>query len=135
MFKQLFTGLLLSSVALASPLLVERAANSSTQLINQIGVIEKEIAALNNTLNNFPPDSILKAADALVIQVQTDVLGTGINGATAIINAAQPFNDADSTTIATAFLGLEPQIASLLNNIVAHKPSFSSILVSLSRAR
>ncbi|KAF2157114.1 hypothetical protein K461DRAFT_273246 [Myriangium duriaei CBS 260.36] len=144
MLPQFFLPLMLSTLAIASPLakpvavLPRQSGNSTTptptnpstqQLINQINTVESNIASLNNTLNGFKPDSILDSPKALVIQFQTDALGNSLNKATQIVNAAQPFDTTDSGTIAQAVIGLEPKIASLLNNIVVHKPAFSSVLV------
>lgn len=130
MLFRLAIPLLFSTLTFANPILFPRQTNSTTQLINQIGIIERDIARLNTTLNSFLPDAVLEAGDAFLIQFQTGNLEDDLNGATSIINSALPFNDEDSGTIATAVLGLEPQIASLLNNIVVHKPSFASVLVS-----
>ncbi|KAF2150234.1 hypothetical protein K461DRAFT_270745 [Myriangium duriaei CBS 260.36] len=129
MLPQTLLTLALSTFALASPTLeVRQHGNSTTQLLNQITTIESNIAKLSSTLDGFKPNSFLGAGKALVIQFQTGALGTSLNKATEIINAAQTFNAQDSGNIAVAVLGLEPKIAALLNNIVTHKPAFSSVL-------
>ncbi|GAM83350.1 hypothetical protein ANO11243_013370 [Dothideomycetidae sp. 11243] len=133
MLPKVLVSALFSTMALAGPILTARQDDgSSTQaLLNQINTIEANIAKLNNTLNGFQPDAVLGAGKALVIQWQTDELGDSLEDATDIINNSDAFNATDSGTIAFAVLGLQPKIASLLNNIVVHKPAFSSVLFLL----
>ena len=121
--------LLLSLIpaALAAP--VEK--RSATSIVNAINTIESRIATLNNTLNPFEPRQITAIATVLAVQLETDALGDAINAATKATTASAPLSEDDSNTVAQAVLLLEPQIASLITNIISKKPAFDTAVLGI----
>ena len=104
-----------ASLAAARPLVPRDAASIDTAISN----VEVQIATLNDTLDGFAPYQPTAIITVLKIQSQTDKLGDAISAATQAIDASQVLDDNDSATVAEATLNLEPQIFSLLDNIMA----------------
>ena len=136
-------------LAFASPLVKRQASDNSAKVLADIDTVVEDIGKLNNTLNRFKvcvmtrtpshssspqgvsanvtqPDSILGFATALIIQGQTKQLGDDLQATTADVDASTPFTADESNAVASAVLNLQPQIQSLLTNIVAHKPAFAT---------
>ncbi|CAK4033295.1 Hypothetical predicted protein [Lecanosticta acicola] len=128
MYASLLTAsTLLPLLALAAPI-AKRDAASIVTAINQI---ETNINSLNTTLNGFKEGDVLAAVEVLEIQQETETLGDSISAAAAAANASAPLNDTESGTVATAVVGLEPQIFSLLDNIQRKKPAFDSAILGV----
>ncbi|KAI5362709.1 Putative Cell wall mannoprotein [Septoria linicola] len=118
---------LLPVLALATPSLYKRDGASITQAISYVN---SNITAVNNTLNTFnkPKDSIT----ALKIQVHTTELTKSVNSAASVANASAPLSNSEEFDVATAVLNLQPNINSLLDNVVAHKPQFGTAIFGFS---
>lgn len=115
-------------IALAAPTLIPRSA---TSIVNAINNIESKITTLNNTLNEFFPRDPAALVVVLAVEAETTALGVAISQATAAADQTPPLNETDSTTVALATLGLEPDIFSLLTNIESKRPAFDTAILDI----
>lgn len=116
-----FAALALIPVALAT--------NNAGAIINNVHRISSDIVALNDTLNTFKASDLLSLFTALKIQQQVGTLGDDLVVATNLTRQSSAFTQTQSGNIANAVVALEPQIKTLLANIVQHKPAFASALL------
>ncbi|KAL9088366.1 MAG: hypothetical protein Q9159_003140 [Coniocarpon cinnabarinum] len=114
---------------LTSPLGKRQTTDDAAQVLADIGTVVNDISTLNSTLNRFPPLDPLGLVVALQVQSQTKRLGQDLEATTSDVQSSAPFTSNESTDIANAVLNLQLQIASLLTNIVAHKPSFATAVL------
>ncbi|KAI7775447.1 hypothetical protein LA080_006824 [Diaporthe eres] len=121
--------LTLASLATASPLLPaedKRQTGSGLQALQaSITTLQQQLAAANNTVVDFSADSIIDGLTGL-IKVNSAVveLGDDITDTTGIANSTSRLNAQDSTQVGVQFLGIQPDITTLLNNLAAKKPDF-----------
>lgn len=118
---------LLPVLALASPALYKR---DDTAIVQALTYVNHNITVVSETLDTFnkPKDAIT----AFKIQIQTDAVIKSVQNAASVSNASEPLNDAQSENVAAAVLQLQPNINSLLDKVVAHKPQFETALFGYS---
>ena len=108
-----------------------KRATTANDIVAAIGTVQDRISTLNNTLNGFFPKAPTALLTVLAVQTQTTSLGNSIKAATGTARAAPLLNDSDSTNVALATLGLEPDIFSLLTNIESRKPAFDTAILGV----
>jgi Hydrophobic surface binding protein A len=110
-----------------------RAANAdlSAQVVQSLNQLSTDLHALNNTLNSFQPDAVLGLLTAVSIQQETQQLNTDIQHATSLTHDSTVWSQPHSLNVATAIINIEPQIFSVLSNIVRHKPAFATAVLGI----
>ncbi|KAL1846228.1 hypothetical protein Daus18300_014324 [Diaporthe australafricana] len=118
-----------ASLASAIPLLPieeKRQAGSGLQALQaSITTLQLQLANANNTVLDFSGDSIIGGLTGL-IKVNSAVvqLGDDISTTTGIANNTQRLSATDSTAVGIQFLGIQPDITTLLTNLAAKRPDF-----------
>ena len=96
------------------------------QITGSINTLRTQLVSANDTLNTFEALSPIGILTALQIQTKIGDIGDTLTQGAQLASASAPLNDQQSNAISQQFLQLEPQLFSLLNNIVVHKPSFAT---------
>ncbi|KAG8165647.1 hypothetical protein KVR01_004199 [Diaporthe batatas] len=118
----------LASLASASPLPLpeeKRQAGGLPALQASITTLQQQLAVTNNTVVAFSSDGIIDGLTGL-IKVNSAVveLGDDITETTSIAGNTPTLSATDSTQVGVQFLGVQPDITTLLNNLAAKKPDF-----------
>ncbi|KAL1621063.1 hypothetical protein SLS56_009368 [Neofusicoccum ribis] len=114
----------LLATALAGPLTAHTKRDAAA-VSAAIGTIETRLTTFNNTLNTFGASPSL--LNALSVQTASNNVQTALTDATTAANSSAAFDDAGSAQVAQDILELQPQINSVLDNVVAKKPAFDSV--------
>ncbi|GIJ92576.1 hypothetical protein Asppvi_001854 [Aspergillus pseudoviridinutans] len=122
---------LFAATALASAIptatIVKRDAPA---VVDAVNAIASQMVVLNNTVTSYA-GGIQGTLTALKIEVESVKLSCDLRDAISTTQDAANFTNAESLTVAQAFISLEPQIFSTLNNIVAKKPKFDTGLLGI----
>lgn len=122
---------LLAATALASAIPTTTITKrDATAVVDAVNTIASQMVVLNNTVTSYD-GGILGTITALNIEVESVKLSNDLKDAISTTQAAANFTNAESLTVASAFINLEPQIFSTLNNIVAKKPQFDTGLLGI----
>ncbi|OJD30229.1 antigenic cell wall galactomannoprotein [Diplodia corticola] len=90
-----------------------------------LGTIGDNLKTTNETLNEYS-GGLKGIGQLLKIQSATSDLGDAISNATAVAKATGQLSLADSATVGQQFLQLQPQINSLLDNIMSKRAEFQN---------
>lgn len=118
----------LPALALALPSQFEKRDGAS--ISHSIDYINGNITTLNNTLNTFNKDK--DAITAFTIQIQATDVTKSVDNAASTAKMSAPLSDTESAAVAGKVLNLQPNINSLLDNLVKHKPQFDTALFGFS---
>ncbi|KAH2340876.1 hypothetical protein KXW28_008613 [Aspergillus fumigatus] len=102
----------------------------ATAVVEAVNSIASQMVVLNNTVTSYD-GGIQGTLTALKIEVESVKLSCDLRDAISTTQASANFTNAESLTVATAFINLQPQIFSTLNNIVAKKLKFDTGLLGI----
>lgn len=121
------TLLPLLAFASATPL-VARAADLSSQVQNNLTVVQTDIKTLNNSVNAQAPGATAYTTPQLIAIVNANnALANGVNSTAATANASAVWTQTESTNIYNTVVNtIKPQVFSLLDNLNAHYPNFKT---------
>jgi hypothetical protein len=117
-----------TTLSVATCALAAAAPATYKTVVADIAAISKQLSTLNSSVTAYkggPADTI----NALTIQGQSSDLQNIIDKATKDANASPAFGDDGSNAVANAVLALEPNIFSVLDNLVAKKPNFDKPVI------
>jgi len=101
---------------------------SASAVVAALTTISNQLTTLNNTLNDFN-GGLIDTLTALEIQGESSSLVDDINKATSVIKSTPALNDTDSLAVASAVLTLQPNIYSVLDNLVARHDIFEGAIL------
>ncbi|PKY07098.1 hypothetical protein P168DRAFT_279102 [Aspergillus campestris IBT 28561] len=104
---------------------IDPQADIST-VINDLHTLATDLSTLTTAVNNFS-GGILNALD---VQRKESAVESSLTQCTTDVDAIAAFSIADSATITSLVLGLQPNIKSALDGIVTKKPHFVNLGVS-----
>ncbi|EAW09072.1 cell wall mannoprotein 1 family protein [Aspergillus clavatus NRRL 1] len=122
-----FSILSLAALATAIPTLVQRDAPAVVDAVNAIAT---HMVTLNTTVTAYNGGA-LGTLTALQIECESIKLSNALKAAIATTHVAANFTNAESLTVVGAFIALQPQIFSTLDNIVRKKPQFDTGLLAI----
>ncbi|RAL05934.1 cell wall mannoprotein 1 family protein [Aspergillus ibericus CBS 121593] len=102
----------------------------ATSVVSAVNTISSQLLTLNTTVTSYP-GGIEGTLSALQIQAETIQLEFDLKTAIAVTRQSANFTDAESQSVAEAFVTLEPQIASTLDNIISKKADFDDGLLGI----
>lgn len=120
--------ILLATAALASP--VHHAKRDGAAVIEAVNTISESMITLNTTVTSYK-GGILGTVTALKIEFQSIALSNDLRAAISTTTDSANFTEDESLNVSGAFLDLQPNIFSTLDNIVAKKPQFDNGLLGL----
>ncbi|RAL07785.1 cell wall mannoprotein 1 family protein [Aspergillus homomorphus CBS 101889] len=113
--------------ATSPPVTTKRDAPTVLAAVTKLST---QLTTLNKTVSAYP-GGIEGSLRALQIQAETIQLEVDLKAAIVAAKRSANFTDAESLSVAQAFIALEPAIASTLANIVAKKPEFDDGLLGI----
>ena len=119
----LFTAVLASSSALASPLAAVHVKRDAAAVVDAVNTIGTSLVTLNTTVTGYS-GGLGSELTALKIELESSQLVRDLKDAISTTQQSANFTDAESGTVATALVTLEPQILSALTNIASKKAAF-----------
>ncbi|PYI04102.1 antigenic cell wall galactomanno protein [Aspergillus sclerotiicarbonarius CBS 121057] len=128
----LFTALtaVVSATPSTVPQPIIKIKRDASGVVSAVNTISTQLITLNSTVSGYP-GGIEGTLSALQIQAETIQLEFDLKTAISVTRQSANFTDAESQTVAEAFVTLEPQIASTLANIVSKKPDFDDGLLGI----
>jgi len=132
-FSVVTAVLALGSFAAAAPTVdVEErglivARDATTTLLGDIATISSRLATLNNDVNSFTGGSA-QVFQALAIYNDANSVQSALNQANTDAINSPNLNDTGSAAVATAVTGLQPNIYNILNQLVAKKAGFRTVV-------
>ncbi|KAK1584983.1 uncharacterized protein LY79DRAFT_671414 [Colletotrichum navitas] len=94
------------------------------KLEKQIDDIQRKVAAANESVVPFKGGSLKGLTGLLKVNLAVTNLGKTIDTTTAVADATNVLSAADSTQVGIKFLGLQPDINSLLTNLKSKRREF-----------
>ncbi|RDW83569.1 cell wall mannoprotein 1 family protein [Aspergillus mulundensis] len=130
--------LALTALATASPVPVQAPAPDAHPLskrdgaavISAVNTITESMITLNDTVTSYK-GGILGTVTALKIEFQAIALSNDLRDAVSTTKASANFTEEESLNVSAAFLDLQPNIDSTLDNIVRKKPQFDTGLLGI----
>jgi hypothetical protein len=120
---------LLAATALATAIPTATITKrDATAVVDAVNTIASQMVVLNNTVTSYQ-GGLLGTFTALKIEIESAKLSHDLKDAISTAQESANFTNAESLTVASAFISLQPQIFSTLNNIVAKKPKFDTGLL------
>ncbi|RAK81452.1 cell wall mannoprotein 1 family protein [Aspergillus fijiensis CBS 313.89] len=102
----------------------------SSSVLAAVTTISTQLTTLNTTVSAYP-GGLEGSLSALHIQAETIQLEVDLKAAVVAAKRSANFSDAESLSVAQAFVALEPTIASTLANLVAKKSEFDDGLLGV----
>ena len=118
---------LVSAAALPANDLTKRDGSA---VVAAVAKISDQTEALNSTVSSYD-GGILGTLTALKIETEAIGLNNALRSAISTTKHSANFTDAESLSVATAFLNLVPVVQSTLDNIVSKKPDFDTGLLGI----
>ncbi|KAL5337373.1 hydrophobic surface binding protein A-domain-containing protein [Aspergillus crustosus] len=126
------TPLLLALTALtqATPLLTDLIKRDGAAVIDAVNTISESLITLNNTVTSYR-GGILGTVTALKIEFQSIALSNDLRAAIRTTTSSADFTEDESMLVSAAFIDLQPNIFTTLDNIVLKKPQFDNGLLGI----
>ncbi|KAL6230723.1 hypothetical protein BDW75DRAFT_59084 [Aspergillus navahoensis] len=124
--------LAISAIAQASPVVAphELVRRDGAAVIDAVSTITESMISLNDTVTAYK-GGILGTLTALKIEFQSIALSNDLRDAISTTKASANFTEDESLHVSAAFLELQPNIESTLDNIVSKKPQFDNGLLGI----
>ncbi|KAL4919197.1 hydrophobic surface binding protein A-domain-containing protein [Aspergillus aurantiobrunneus] len=121
--------LTITTIAQTSPVpnLIKR---DGAAVIDAVNTISESMVTLNSTVTSYQ-GGILGTVTALKIEFQSVALSNDLRDAIAVTSDSANFTEDESLNVSAAFIDLQPNIFSTLDNIVAKKPQFDTGLLGI----
>ncbi|KAK2753890.1 hypothetical protein FQN54_007249 [Arachnomyces sp. PD_36] len=131
-FTSIFTTALLAANVIASPLASpephQLSKRDAPAVVAAVKVLSDDMVALNVTLNSYE-GGLGSAITALKIKAQTDTVKKATEAVTEAADASAKFTNKGAGEVANSLLALQPNINSVLDNIVSKKGAFEEALL------
>lgn len=131
-FTSLLTTAFLAVNVIASPVASPETHDLSKRdapaVVSAVKTLSDDMVALNQTLNSYE-GGLGSAITALKIKSQTDTVKKATESVTDAAKDSGKFNDKGSGSVANSLLALQPNINSVLDNIVSKKGAFEEALL------
>ncbi|KAL2811384.1 hydrophobic surface binding protein A-domain-containing protein [Aspergillus granulosus] len=122
--------LALSALAQATPVAKEFAKRDGAAVVAAVAQISESMIALNTTVTSYI-GGFLGTATALKIQIQAITLSNDVKDAISVAEDSADFDNTESINVAAAFLDLQPNIDTTLDNFVRKKPQIDTGLLGI----
>ncbi|CBF71476.1 hypothetical protein AN6795.2 [Aspergillus nidulans FGSC A4] len=120
------------AIAQASPVAAphELVRRDGAAVIDAVNIVTESMIALNNTVTAYK-GGFLGTFTALKIEFQSIALSNDLRDAISTTKSSANFTEEESLNVSGAFLELQPNIDSTLDNIVSKKPQFDNGLLGI----
>ncbi|KAL4899484.1 hypothetical protein BDW74DRAFT_110498 [Aspergillus multicolor] len=128
--------LALTALTTASPVPVlasdarQLTKRDGAAVISAVNTITESMTTLNDTVTSYK-GGILGTVTALKIEFQAIALNNDLRDAVSVTKASANFTEEESLNVSAAFLDLQPNIDSTLDNIVRKKPQIDNGLLGI----
>ncbi|KAL4876950.1 hydrophobic surface binding protein A-domain-containing protein [Aspergillus karnatakaensis] len=122
--------LALTAIAQATPIANDLLKRDGAAVIDAVTTISESLITLNNTVTSYR-GGILGTITALKIEFQSIALSNDLRAAIRTTTDSADFTEDESLHVSAAFIDLQPNIFTTLDNIVFKKPQFDNGLLGI----
>ncbi|KAL3473226.1 hydrophobic surface binding protein A-domain-containing protein [Aspergillus californicus] len=122
--------LAVAAIAQATPVLNNLVKRDGAAVIDAVNTISDAMVTLNTTVTSYK-GGLLGTVTALKIEFQSIALSNDLRSAIRTTTDSANFTEDESLYVSAAFLDLQPNIFSTLDNIVRKKPQFDNGLLGI----
>lgn len=119
-----------TAIAQATPVPSELVKRDGTAVLDAVNTISDAMVTLNTTVTSYK-GGFIGTGTALKIEFQSIALSNDLKDAISTTKDSANFTEEESLSVSGAFLDLQPNIFTTLDNIVSKKPQFDTGLLGI----